>query len=208
MVKDYAKYKVASKEPAKSTLPIKSIVVFFSLMIVIVALFFHFWKKEAPVADLVTPITEPQPAAKTPEAKEVIIVPASDQPTFDFYDILTDSDNVAPPPQVTAVTKDQEWIATPPVKSTEVSAKPAASKKADAIARQYKVLLGEYKTHREAQKNRAAFILIGLDVKLNQYTLKAGMVYRLEMGPYTTWQQAHVAQLMLEQKHQVRGKII
>lgn len=215
MVKDYAKYAAAQYEPAKNGIPVKGLLGLVVVVAIALVVFFHPWKPDEVVKGQTQDLT-------VVNAAPVPVVSASqiDQPTFDFYDILTSSDDemvgassqakVSPVPAsktkapVVNVTKPKKAVTAPAKKVAKSTPKKTAAKKAGTASQRYIISLGEYKKYEDAQKHRAALILSGLDVKL----AKVGSKYRLETGPYENWREAHAAQLSLEQQQQIRGKIV
>ncbi|GEM_PF-6161931 len=217
MVKDYAKYAAAQYEPAKTGIPVKGLLGLVVVVVIALTMFFHPWQSDEAVKGKVQDLT-------VVNAAPVPVVSASqiEQPTFDFYDILTSSDDemagvssqmaVSPVPKkltaaevpVVNVTKPKKVVKTPAKNVVKATPKKTAAKKSGTASHRYVISLGEYKDYKDAQKHRAGLILSGLDVKLT----KIGAKYRLETGPYENWRQAHAAQLALEQQQQIRGKIV
>lgn len=241
MVKDYAKYASAHYKPAKKGMSTKALLAL--LVVVVVALIVAFvpWGSREGVQgetqDLnVAVSTAAQPTTMAAEMTPVTTA-ESDQPTFDFYDILSDSDPdaddapaampakamtsstekpevvvaVAPVTPVASISAPKKVTAAPTLKTpapTPVASKKTEAVKAGTAPHRYMISLGEYKKYQDAQKHRAALILNGLDVSLATLSSAKQELYRLETGPYINWREAHAAQLTLEQQYQIRGKIV
>ena len=92
--------------------------------------------------------------------------------------------------------------------ATKKTSKTASKAASDLQAKQYVVSLGEYKSYKSAQKRRAGLLLEGIDVNMIKLSSKGSTAYRLQVGPYHNWREAHAVQLTLEQQHQLRGKIV
>lgn len=234
MVKDYAKYASAQYQPVKKGIPTKGLLGLLVVVVVALVIAFSPWGSldavKGETQDLNVAVLTP---AATPTTLSPPIIPVTvaepDQPIFDFYDILSDSDSddaitpvlaktitsVVEPAKTEAELAPVENI-TAPKKVIAIAPKipaPAVSQKVDvskagATPQRYVISLGEYKKHEDAQKHRAALILNGLDVSLATLSSAKHELYRLETGPYANWREAHAAQLTLEQQYQIRGKIV
>lgn len=230
MVQDYAKF-TSDAAPRSSYFSWKAVL---ALFVLVVAAFMlkHPWRAAEKTSSSAATAPKAPLVAVQPYSAQ-----AADEPKFDFYDLLADGDEpvdvhatkiaptspikqATPAKGVTQVKKTVTTVAAPKpvkVKTTHlmqspkpVTTKTAAKKRSHKSGQQkpYVVSLGDYKTHRVAQKNRAKMLLRGVDAKVSELKTTSGSHYRVALGPYNNWRAAHAAQLTLEQQHQIRGKIV
>ncbi|KAA0693821.1 SPOR domain-containing protein [Halopseudomonas laoshanensis] len=113
---------------------------------------------------------------KTPPPPAVTPPPPSkaDQPRYDFYTLLPESEVIVPQSSVPETAE--------PEKSTDEK-KPEDA--ASASGTRFYLQAGSFRQRAEADRVRAQILLLGLDVKLENARLDGGEIwYRVQVGPF------------------------
>lgn len=110
---------------------------------------------------------------KTPPAPAVAPAPSkADQPRYDFYTLLPESEVIVPQSSVPEA-------AVEPAKSSDEQ-KPAV-----ASGTRFYLQAGSFRQRAEADRVRAHILLLGLDVRLENAKLDGGEIwYRVQVGPF------------------------
>lgn len=111
----------------------------------------------------------PPPAVTPPPSK------AAEQPRYDFYTLLPESEVIVPQSSVPETAAEPEPAA-------------AEQKPADASAAsgtRFYLQAGSFRQRAEADRVRAQILLLGLDVNLENARLDGGEIwYRVQVGPF------------------------
>lgn len=112
--------------------------------------------------------TPPAPVVKPPPTR-------ADQPRYDFYTLLPESEVIVPQSSVPE-------IAVEPAKSSDEPKPPVASA---ASGTRFYLQAGSFRQRAEADRVRAQILLLGLDVRLENARLDGGEIwYRVQVGPF------------------------
>ena len=111
---------------------------------------------------------------------------ASEEPRYDFYTLLPESEVIVPQGGVT-----------PEPPADEVSTQSKTETTAETGTRFF-LQAGSFRKQSEADRVRAQILLLGLDVRLEDARLDSGDVwYRVQVGPYTDRTKLSQAQQVL-----------
>lgn len=111
---------------------------------------------------------------------------ASDEPRYDFYTLLPESEVIVPQGSVT-----------PPPPADEGTTQSTTETTTESGTRFF-LQAGSFRKQSEADRVRAQILLLGLDVRLEDARLDSGDVwYRVQVGPYTDRTKLSQAQQVL-----------
>lgn len=111
----------------------------------------------------------PPPAVTPPPSKAV------EQPRYDFYTLLPESEVIVPQSSVPVTAAEPE----PAPADQQTKVVPAAS------STRFYLQAGSFRQRAEADRVRAQILLLGLDVNLENARLDGGEVwYRVQVGPF------------------------
>lgn len=119
--------------------------------------------------DRTPPVPAPQsaPAPKQPE-----------QPRYDFYTLLPESEVIVPQRPVPEVPTPPAAPSTPPTEArpeTPTTAQPST---------RFFLQAGSFRQRAEADRVRAQIIMLGMDVQLENAKLASGETWRVQVGPF------------------------
>lgn len=132
---------------------------------------------------------EKEKYAKTTE-KTADKAAAVDKPvTFEFYTMLPKQEVVAPLPAnkttVATPAPTPPPVPAPPGSAATTTAKPAATPSPAAVTGRYLLQAGSFRSRSEADQRRAALLLSGLSVNVQDVKLSGGETwYRVMVGPF------------------------
>lgn len=113
---------------------------------------------------------------------------ANEEPRYDFYTLLPESEVIVPQAGVPD---------TPPVQAPEAKADTDSAVAQEAGPRFF-LQAGSFRQQAEADRVRAQILLLGLDVRLEDARLDSGDVwYRVQVGPFTDRSKLSQAQQVL-----------
>lgn len=118
--------------------------------------------------------TPPPPAVTPPPVK------TAEQPRYDFYTLLPESEVIVPQSRVPETAPEPEAAA-----AKDDTTKPDEKTAAAASGTRFFLQAGSFRQRAEADRVRAQILLLGLDVNLENARLDGGEVwYRVQVGPF------------------------
>lgn len=134
------------------------------------------------------------PADGTPKTAQQQKKPAGIEPTFDFYTLLPESEEVVTRPQA----KQQPIVTAPPEESTEPETPiPAETAKTEATE-SYMIQVGSFKKLSDADAYRAKLAFLGVESKVQTVTIDdKDTWHRVQIGPIAGRAQADAMQKQL-----------
>lgn len=122
--------------------------------------------------------TPPPPPSQTRKATE--------EPRYDFYTLLPESEVIVPQGSVPEVA---------PAAETQANGKPGAAANTES---RFFLQAGSFRKQSEADRVRAQILLLGLNVRLEDARLDGGDIwYRVQVGPFTDRTKLSQAQQVL-----------
>ncbi|HEY0962063.1 MAG TPA: SPOR domain-containing protein [Pseudomonadales bacterium] len=146
-------------------------------------------------------------AVEEAQAAQLAVGPEN-QPTYSFYEVLTQAEVAVTAPEV-ATLPEQIPAANPepagaaPVNATEVTpavtpaVPPAQTAKIEAKPDLYLLQAGSYQNRQDAENQRARIILLNLNANIAEGIVGGRTHYRVQVGPFAGRQSADAARSLL-----------
>lgn len=111
-----------------------------------------------------------------PPVPKAVSKPATEQPRYDFYTLLPESEVIVPQSSVPEA---------PPASTPSEPSKPETAVQGEPTTRFF-LQAGSFRQRAEADRVRAQILLLGLDVNLENAQLDTGETwYRVQVGPFS-----------------------
>ena len=143
------------------------------------------------------------------------------QPKFEFYTLLTNEHGqkvvpvTSPPANHTSTVATNAQVSAPQVAKTAVLSSAKAVVATNTVAHpsvptineRFVVQVASFQQLREAERLKVALLMKGFDVSISEVKQNNLFWYRVNMGPFTSKQDAQKAQLSFAQRQHVMGMI-
>jgi cell division protein FtsN len=174
MARDYKSYSNKKKKSAKKN---HSLSILLGLGFVFIVAIAFVWFQQRQSTKKFMPTQAKKNVQKVEKSK-----PKHPKITFDFYNLLPKEKVALPPPSVTSTTTQKN----------SVIAKP----------KQYILQIASLRNYKDADGMRAKLLLKGFKTEVKKIAVNGSVWYRVQAGPYTTFNAASDAQNQLRKDNQ------